>query len=198
MIENVFKISLYQESNLVCERGFDADVFSPSVKSPVDIRNILPSIISRLQRGLSKKEYYTEFETNDELVYDMFEYRNDMIDRYPKRYQSMLNEIPQIKKQVIENKTISGVEFKFSFFVNDNLIVERVFYVQGYNEEVKYSMDLYFMINDICNQIYSYLKKSDIGHIWDDYDLINAYSMTIQQVRELPSNKRNDLLRKLR
>ena len=198
MLENVFKIALFQESNLVCERIFDADVFSPSVKSPVDIRNILPSIISRLQRGLSKKVYYTEFESKDELVYDMYEYRNEMIESYPKRHQSLMNVTPQIKKQVIENKTISGVEFKFNFFVNENLIVERVFYVQGYNEEVKYSMDLYFMINDICNQIFTYLKKTDINHIWDDYDLINSYNMTIQQIRELPSNKRNDLLRKLR
>jgi hypothetical protein len=198
MQENTFKIALFQENDLVCERGFDADVFSPSVKSPVDIRNILPSIISRLQRGLSKREYYTEFEANNELVYDMYEYRNEMIESYPKKYQSSMNITPQIKKQVIESKTISGVEFKFSFFVNENLIVERVFYVNGYNEEVKYSMDLYFMINDISNQIFSFLKKCDIGHIWDDYDLINSYNMTIQQIRELPSNKRNDLLRKLR
>jgi hypothetical protein len=198
MQENTFKISLFQESNLVCERGFNADVFSPSVKSPVDIRNILPSIISRLQRGLSKKEYYTEFTTGEELVYDMFEYRNNMIETYPDKYQALMNFTPQVKRQVIENKTISGVEFKFSFFVNENLIVERVFYVNGYNEEVKYSMDLYFMINDICNQIYSYLKKCDVEHIWDDYDLINSYSMTIQQIRELLPNKRNELLRKLR
>jgi len=198
MQENVFKISLFQENNLICERGFDADIFSPSVKSPVDIRNILPSIISRLQRGLSKKEYYTEFEVGEELVYDMYEYRNEMIESYPQSYQSLMNITPQIKKQVIENKTISGVEFKFSFFVNENLIVERLFYVQGYNEEVKYSMDIYFMINDICNQIFTYLKKCDVGYIWEDYDLINSYNMTIQQIRELLPSKRNDLLRKLR
>ena len=198
MSENVFKISLFQENNLVCERELDADVFSPAVRISVDIRNILPSIISKLQRGLSKKEYYTEFEVCDELVYDFYDHRNLMIDKYPKKYQSMMREIPQIKKQVIENKTISGVEFKFSFYVNNNLIVERMFYVQGYNEEVKYSMDIYYLINDISYQIYTYLKKNDVGHIWDDYDLINHYSMTIPQIRELLPTKRNELLRRLR
>jgi len=197
--ENLFKICLFQETNLIAERIFPADIISPSIRTSIDVRSILPSIISKLQKTLSKKEYYYEYEiqNQDKVVYDFLDYRNRMVELYPKRIQDIINKQPEIKKQVIEDKIIKGVEFKFVFYINDNLIVERIFYVNGYNNTINYSNDIIYLINDIANKIYNFLKKSDINHMWEDYDLINKYNYTIQQIRELPKMKRDDLLRKL-
>ena len=195
--ENVFKISLYQENNLIIERIFNADIISPAIRTSIDVRSILPSIISKFQKTLSKREYYYEMEIKDDIIYDFLEYKNKMVDLYPQKIRDVINRQPEVKKQVIEDKTIKGVEFKFNFHINDNLIVERIFYVNGYNDEVKYSNDISYLINDVANKIYNFLKKNDINHMWEDYALINKYNYTIQQVRELPKMKRDDLLRKL-
>jgi hypothetical protein len=195
--ENTFKITLFQEKDLIIERIFNADVISPAIRSSVDIRCILSSIISKFQKTLSKREYYYEMEIKDDLIYDFLEYKNMMVDLYPQKIRDVINKQPEVKKQVIEDKIIKGVEFKFNFYINDNLIVERIFYVNGYNNEVRYSNEIVYLINDVANKIYNFLKKNDVNHMWEDYALINKYNYTIQQVRELPKMKRDDLLRKL-
>ena len=51
---NVFRFSLYQEDVLLSEKIFDADQFNPFTRYSINIRNILPRTITRLQKIASK------------------------------------------------------------------------------------------------------------------------------------------------
>ena len=205
--ENVFRFSLYQGNNVICEKVFTADKFNPVSRYSVDIREIIPSIVTRLQRTLSQKFYETTFYHDkrdddgllySEILYDFIGYKQNLINQMKAKYpETVFEKIPQSVKQVISDKIIEGVECKFGLYINDNPIVERLFYVNGYNPIAKSSIDLVYVIEDICDKIFEYLKKIDVKHMWDDYDLINKYSMSIYQIRELPKNKREDLIRKM-
>lgn len=201
--ENTFKFSLYQGSNVICEKIFTADLFNPVSRYSVDIRDIIPSIVTKLQKVLSKKKYETIYAvgtgSNDgEFAYDLYGYKMNLINSLNQKYpDTVFEEVPEPVRQVIGDKVIKGVECKFGLYINDNPIVERLFYVDGYNAVAKCSTDVLDTTNEVSEQIFSFLKKNDVKHMWDDYDLINRYSMSIHQIRELPKNKRDELLRKL-
>jgi hypothetical protein len=54
------------------------------------------------------------------------------------------------------------------------------------------------VVTDVTNSIFYLIKRNDIKNMWDDYDLINIKGMSINQIRELSPNKREDMLRRLR
>jgi hypothetical protein len=201
--ENVFRFTLYQGNSVICEKIFTADLFNPVSRYSVDIRDIIPSIVTKLQKVLSKKSYDTVYYVGKlgnggKLAYDLYGYKKNIINALNEKYPNTdFEEIPESVKQFIGEKVIKGVECKFGLYINDKPIVERLFYVDGFNVIAKNSLDVLGTINFISDQIFEYLKKNDVKHMWDDYDLINRYSMSIHQIRELPKNKREDLLRKL-
>lgn len=202
---NEFKFSLYQEDILLCEKIFDADQFNPFTRYSIDIREILPRAITKLQKTLSKRNYQTEIEvgrvddTSEDAseVYELFQYHQKMVNAYPQEYRSGMRYSPQSIVQQIEDKTIRGVECKIGFYINDKTIVERVFYVDGFNLVSRWSGDIVYAVNEIVDTIFNHIKRSDIRNMWDDYDLINVMGLTINQIRELPLQKREELLRKL-
>ena len=49
---NVFRFSLYQENVLLCEKMFDANQFNPFTRYSIDIRDILPKAITKLQKKI--------------------------------------------------------------------------------------------------------------------------------------------------
>jgi hypothetical protein len=51
---NEFRFSLHQENVLLCEKVFNADQFNPFTRYSIDIRDILPRGITKLQKVLSK------------------------------------------------------------------------------------------------------------------------------------------------
>jgi hypothetical protein len=183
---NMFRFSLYQEKLLLCEKVFDADQFNPFTRYSIDIRNILPRAITTLQKTLSKRAYETSVEVGHSSTskksgvsyvgYDLYDYHQKMINKYPKEYRYEMEYHPEPIIQQIEEKTIRGVECKIGFYINDKPIVERTFYVDGFNP----------------------IKKCDIKNMWDDYDLINIKGLSINQIRELSPAKREEMLRKLR
>ena len=201
--ENTFKFSVYQGNTVIIERIFTADQFNPVSRYSVNIRDIIPSIVTRLQKVLSKRAYDTVLSVggdvdNEEVAYDFLGYKMNIINSLKAKYpETIFEETPESVKQQIGEKVIRGVECKFGLYINNNPIVERLFYVDGYNSVAKSSLDLIDTTTDIADHIFSYLKRNDVRHMWDDYDLINKYSMSIHQIRELPKNKREDLLRKL-
>lgn len=190
--ENNFKFSLYLGDDVINETIFSADVFNPVIRYSVDIRNNIPLIINRLQKVLSSKNLnYTIY--FNKKSYNFLNYYRKILKSY-KNYIDNKLIMPEIKTVKINDRVISGVEFKFCFHINDNLIVERVFYVERYNPLSRFSIELSSVINNISNEIYNFLKKSDIDHMWDDYDLIHFYGLHINQIRELPKTKRIRLL----
>ena len=191
---NEFRFSLYQGNVLLGEKVFDADQFNPFTRYSIDIREILPRAITKLQKVLSKRSYQTEL--NEKL--DLFQYHQKMISLYPQEWRRDMRYNPQPIVQQIEEKVIRGVECKMGFYINNKTIVERLFYVDGFNPVARWSVDLTDAIVEVANTIFNHIKRDDIDNMWDDYDLINIKGLSINQIRELPSAKREEMLRKLR
>jgi hypothetical protein len=211
---NVFRFSLTQGDILLCEKLFDADDFNPFTRYSIDIRDILPRAITRLQKTLSKRSYdviaevgrqdVSGVDTLDEdvklemVTYNLLKYHQEMINSYPQRYRSSMRYAPTPIVQQIEEKTIRGVECKIGLYINNNPIVERLFYVDGFNPVARQSLDLTYVVTDIADTIAAKIKRNDIRNMWDDYDLINMRGLSINQIRELPIGKREYLIRQLR
>lgn len=204
---NTFKFSLTQGDILLCEKIFDADSFNPFTRYSIDIRDILPRAITKLQKALSKYNYDVHAEvgrldtTNEEsemITYDLFGYYQHMVKLYPSQYRNEIRYYPQPIVQQIEDKTIRGVECKIGLYINDKPIVERLFYVDGFNPVARWSNDLVQTVVEITDIIFEKIKKNDVKNMWDDYDLINCRGLSITQIRELPVSKREEMLRRLR
>jgi len=209
---NVFRFSLTQGDVLLCETMFDADKFNPFTRYSIDIRDILPRSITRIQKTLSRRSYdvvaevgrvdVSGVDTLDEDVemheYDLYGYHQKMINLYPKEWRNRMRYNPQSVVQHIEHKTIRGVPCKIGLYINENPIVEREFYVDGFNPVARQSVDIVYVITDIAEIIEAKIKKNDIRNMWDDYDLINYRGLSINQIRELHPAKRAEMLRRLR
>ena len=194
---NLFRFSLYQGNILLCEKVFDADQFNPFTRYSIDIRDILPRSITKLQKALSKRSYDTFIE-GGEAYGDLYQYNQKMISAYPKEYRENMRYNPQPIVQQIEEKTIRGVECKIGFYINDKTIVERMFYVDGFNPVARWSYELTHNVIIIANDIFNQIKRNDVKNMWDDYDLINIKGLSITQIRELSPSKREEMLRRLR
>jgi hypothetical protein len=200
---NVFKFSLTQGNVLLCEKIFDADNYNPFTRYSIDIRDILPKAITRLQKTLSKRNYDVlvevgQDESGSEMIIDLNDHYEKMINWFPELWRNDLRYNPQLIIQQIEQKTIRGVPCKMGLYINENPIVEREFFVDGFNPIAKNSIDLIEVVVDITDNISNKIKKNDIKNMWDDYDLINYLGLTINQIRELTSYKRDELLRRIR
>jgi len=204
---NTFRFALMQGNVLLCEKIFDADKFNPFTRYSIDIRDILPRAITKMQKVLSKKKYDILIDVGREdvtvagspsVTYDLYHYAQDIIESYPQQIRNDLKYNPQAIVQQIEEKTIRGVECKIGFYINENPIVERMFYVDGFNPVARYSVDVADAVVEIADRIFEQIKGNDIKNMWDDYDLINIRGLSINQIRELSIGKREDLLRKLR
>ena len=199
---NLFRFSLYQGNVLLCEKVFNADQFNPFTRYSIDIRDILPRSITKLQKALSKRSYDTLIETAKadgyDTLYDLYGYYQKMVNKYPKKYRENMHYNPQPIVQQIEEKTIRGVECKIGFYINDKPIVERMFYVDGFNPVARWSYELTHNVITIANDIFNQIKRNDVKNMWDDYDLINIKGLSITQIRELSPSKREEMLRRLR
>ena len=198
---NLFRFSLYQRNVLLCEKVFNADQFNPFTRYSIDIRDILPKSITKLQKVLSKRNYNTVIE-GGEAYGDLYQFNQEMINLYPKEYRESMRYNPQPVIQQIsveqEEKTIRGVECKIGFYINDKPIVERTFYVDGFNPVVRWSVELIDEVVSVTNTIRAKILNSDEKNMWDDYDLINIRGLSITQIRELSPSKREEMLRKIR
>lgn len=204
---NVFRLSLVQGDVLLSEKMFDADVFNPFTRYSIDIRDILPRAITRIQKMLSQREYDVivgvgRIDINDNNsdchTYNFYEHYQKMFNAFPREQRDLIRYNPRTMIHRVENKTIRGVPCKIGLYINDNPIVERDFYVDGFNPIARHSIDVTETIVDIADTIFEKTKLTDIKNMWDDYDLINQKGLTISQIRELSLYKRGQLLRSLR
>lgn len=193
-MENNFKFGVYLRNEKIYERIFSADLYNPVVRYSVDIRNKIPSIIANLQTQLSLPSSDLNFE--NDFGFNTKEYYKHIckINRmHPiKLFVPAVNNEISLPKPKYQGK---GTEFKFGVYINTNPIVERNFYVENYNPETRFSTEFHGLLNDIVDYLRSYLKKSDFNHMWNDYELITIYGFnSIQQVRELSKDKREEFL----
>lgn len=210
---NEFKFSLYQQDVLLCEKIFDADQFNPFTRYSIDIREILPRATVKLQKVLSKRSYETRADVGrvnqfdeecPETTYELFQYHQKIINSYPQEYRGDMRYNPEsITQQIVdsltlEEKTIKGVECKIGFYINDKTIVERIFYVDGFNPVARWSLDVVYTVDEIVEMIFNVIKKTDVKNIWDDCDLINKIGLSFNEIRSLTPMKREELLKRLR
>ena len=204
---NVFRFSLSQGDVLLGEKIFNADEFNPFTRYSIDIRDILPRAITRLQKMLSRRSYdvFAEIgrvDVNDDdsenQGYDLYRYNQKIINSYPKEWRNGMRYSPKSVVQHIEQKTIRGVPCKIGLYINDNPIVEREFFVDGFNTVARQSVDVTDIVVNISDIIFEKIKKNDKKNMWDDYDLINYSGLTINQIRELPNYKREEMLRRIK
>ena len=132
---NIFRFSVSQGDVLLCEKMFDADKFNPFTRYSIDIRDILPRAITRLQKTLSKRSYdvfydagrvNTSDEDSDNCGYDLLAHHNRIINLYPKEIRNSLRYNPQSVVQQIEHKTIRGVPCKMGLYINDNPKIDYI------------------------------------------------------------------------
>ena len=219
---NVFRFSLnqgkvvngeFESEVLLCEAMFDADKFNPFTRYSIDVRDILPKAITRIQKTLSRRGYDviaeigrtdTGDENSEMQVYDLYGYQQKLIKQYPRLWRNGMRYDPESITQQVEDrvngglKTIRGVPCKIGLYINDNPIVERDFFVDGFNPVARQSLDIKHVVTDIAETIEAKIKKNDIRNMWDDYDLINYRGLSINQIRELHPAKRAEMLRRLR
>jgi hypothetical protein len=189
---NEFKFVLKQGDVKYCEVVFDADQYNPFTRYSIDIRDILPRSITKLQKTLSKRRYDTVL--ND---IDLLQSRRDLVMSYPRYMRDGMSYNPKSITQHFDSKTIKGVEFKIGLYINNKPIVERVFYVDGFNSTSRWSVCMLETVNDVVDGIMEKIKETDVSNTWDDYDIINNFNYNIIEVRELPAYKRSSLLRRI-
>lgn len=189
MSENNFKFGLYQEDKLIVEKKFSADNYNPNTRYSVNIRHMIPSIVSDLQGVLSSKNL-----TFDYWGYDFLKHYNDQVDLYSYEIKRELRKRPKESEQIINGRKIIGVRFKFGLYINENTIVERYFYVNNYNPDSINSVDIYSSVEYIVYKIDEMLVEIDKRHIWEDYDLINKRNLPIHVIRDLHPKRREELL----
>ncbi|MFW5847372.1 MAG: hypothetical protein ACOCVF_00435 [bacterium] len=177
MQENYFKLGLYQEDVVFFEGIFSSDVFNPLTKKNIDIRPILPDFIRSLQKMLSKRNY------NFKLPVDKYDHYDNqhIVMNYLYSFDSSFGKMefdynPESKNKKIMGKVYTGVEFKLGFYVSDKTIVERDFYVNGFNPMSRYSVDITDLCTDILESIKEYIKIQDIINICDEIETAEYFS----------------------
>jgi len=65
-----------------------------------------------------------------------------------------------------EKNDITKMEFLLT--LNDNIIVQRYYNVKGYNEDVKNSLDLYYVVSEIEGKIHRGLKMNTVSYMLEN------------------------------
>lgn len=194
---NVFKLSLYQEDILFCEKTFNADNFNPFTRYSIDIRDILPKAINTLQRVLSKKNYDDTYSVGNDKTYELFDEYVSYMEEYGYGVKYKPKTITQHIVNNDVNMTIRGVPFKIGLYINENPIVEREFYVDGFNVVSRWSVDLLNTFLYISESIEERIKMNDVNNIWDDYDMINILHIGFNQIINFSPEQRKKCIDKI-
>ena len=59
--EDVFSFEIKVHGNVVAQKQFSGNWYPPKVRYDVDIRKLIPGIISKIQKTLSSKNLTTEY-----------------------------------------------------------------------------------------------------------------------------------------
>ena len=71
----------------------------------------------------------------------------------------------------MQNQDIT--KFEFILTLEKNIVIQRYFNVGHYNPAAKNSMDLYYLITEICEEIATDLKKKTLEYMGDNMEFIS-------------------------
>lgn len=190
-VNKEIRFVLKQEDIVFYERIVDANQLNPITRNTIDIRRDLFDIIKKIQNVLSRKKVETSMSVGENVEYDFYDYHKKILKTHTKDQQVSLKYKPNNVKKIFNDKEFIGVCFKFGMYINENTIVERVFYVSDFNPVVRWSVDLLVVMNEIVDDIYKSLIKKDVTNIWEDFEIITKSGLTIGRVREMSPKERN-------
>jgi hypothetical protein len=167
--ESRFKLKLFigDELDLVYEREFDGGCYYPLAKNEINIKSLLPSMLKSLESLLKTDSEYLNFMCNG---YDLLKEYKNVLKTVGGNFKSKIDK-PKNTIAKIKDFTVSGVKFNLSFFINENLIVERTLYLNEYNPSVRFSADLGELMDGFIYEIKTYIKNIDMSYQWQDYEI---------------------------
>ena len=76
--------------------------------------------------------------------------------------------------------------FEFLLTMENNIIIQRYFDVYNYNPKSKKSLNLYYWISDVCNEIQDILKIKNLEYMTDNYHYVtdNELNNTNEPIKE--------------
>lgn len=190
--QNLYKFGIYSDNEIISERVFSADEYNQVVKYQIDVRSMINNIQKRIQRVLSSSNNDLHFNFNG--YYDTLKYFRDKNSKYGYNNLDTLEE----RSITINDKVYKGSEIKIGIYLNANPIFERSLYINKYNPNSRFSIELYEVVYDIVQEIKEKIKKDDEKLMWEDYDLMNHFNYVhISQIRELSNEERSKQLYKI-
>jgi len=181
----LFKFGVYVQKQIIAERVFTADVYNPPARYSVNLRPLASRIMSDFQyvlrqpnRRLNFSAYLGKDASGENGFYalDQF-YYNGLV-------------LPKSEDE-------PGDDFSFSLKLNDNFIIERNFKVANFNHKAVHSLDIVERTNEWVEKIQSHILKADTRLMWEEYELVNRYNISYQDVRNLAPEKRELMLRRI-
>lgn len=182
-----FRLELRQEDVLYYSTQFSADNYYTYTRNNIDLRPIISSMINRFQKALSKKQDFSDGHDNENNNEFFVKYVKDRV--YVNDYYN-----PESKTVEINNKTYYGVMFTLSFYIDDNTIISRDFFVYQFNPYSRWMYGVYEEFMGVVEEIKEYIKKADVNYIWENYDLINKKGMTMDSIINLSQRDRNRIV----
>jgi hypothetical protein len=167
-----FKFGLYLDNQIISESIFDAEAYNPPTRYTVNIKDMGRDIMSSFRKVLSDQNSRLNF------IYGPYNLKNF-----------------DYGIQVPEDTTNA---FKYVLYNNDNTIIERTFSVRNFNPQSIFSTDIVEEVKFWAGRIQNHIKARDNDHMWDEYNLMNRYGLSIVDVRALTVAKRNEMLAKIR
>lgn len=175
--ENYYKVALLHlgeaEVDLVSERIFPANCYTPFVRYSLDIRDKIPQMINELRGVL----------VNPTPTINFGQYN------FVKRYRGYKYDTEAKKLWVSKDKFFSLV-----FYMNDHKIVERDFYVSGYKPKNRFSLELHELMEDIVARVEEHIRQQDIDRSWGDYLLSTRLGYEPSRIHAMSENEREEIL----
>lgn len=172
-MENSFKLTLRQNNELIMTSVFNADCFSPKTLSNIEVRHVLPKLLRSLNKASSNRKLSFDYS-----VYNFIDHYTKSSSFLPKK-DTKLSDLEtrtleiKMKSDNTENsedevKVVHGVELMLGFYINDKTISERTNYVDRYNNQFRFSNELYEVMKNIEETLVKEIKKADIINIYNE------------------------------
>ncbi len=162
MDKDLFRFVLILNDEKISERTFPGDMYNQYVRFGVDIKAIASNIIKGFQSILSTdkkdlnyvihgidvlKEYTNSLKINNISISD------SKLKPASKNGKYIENEGGKSYYECLDEK------FKFVLYINDNMVIERNFFVKNYNPTSRFSLELSNEMNYIVNDKQIHIKK---------------------------------------
>lgn len=174
---NFFKFGLYFKDNTpLIESIFNTDEYSQRIKNSLELRPRANEFIKRFVKVLTQK---SNFYTTKIGEYNLSSYARKIEKEYYRVYSTQDSFFNKEKETA----------FKYVFFINDSIVIERNFNVYYFNPVSRFSLELNETFRDILDDIKNMVKKQDEYKQWEEYKNSLKYNITLEKYLEISEQK---------